>query len=215
MSLFLCVIYYTMLKKAPDNQAKTDSQEFSYDQPDVFDRLFDRHYTSLWSFAFHYVKDKDIAEDLVQEAFIQLWDHLKGFDSFAAIRVYLFRNVRNAALDYLRHDKVRNRNRTELNVWLQNELREPLERKIIEEEVFGSMYDAIYKLPEQTRKIVLLTLEGVSNPKIAEQLKISVNTLKTLKKRAYQYLRNELGPYRFTLLNWIFLLRKLIKRNNN
>ena len=74
-----------MLKKAPDNQAKTDSQEFSYDQPDVFDRLFDRHYTSLWSFAFHYVKDKDIAEDLVQEAFIQLWDHLKGFDSFAAI----------------------------------------------------------------------------------------------------------------------------------
>ena len=72
MSLFLCVIYYTMLKKAPDNQAKTDSQEFSYDQPDVFDRLFDRHYTSLWSFAFHYVKDKDIAEDLVQEAFIQL-----------------------------------------------------------------------------------------------------------------------------------------------
>ena len=190
MSLFLCVIYYTMLKKAPDNQAKTDSQEFSYDQPDVFDRLFDRHYTSLWSFAFHYVKDKDIAEDLVQEAFIQLWDHLKGFDSFAAIR-------------------------TELNVWLQNELREPLERKIIEEEVFGSMYDAIYKLPEQTRKIVLLTLKGVSNPQIAEQLKISVNTLKTLKKRAYQYLRNELGPYRFTLLNWIFLLRKLIKRNNN
>lgn len=164
MSLFLCVIYYTMLKKAPDNQAKTDSQEFSYDQPDVFDRLFDRHYTSLWSFAFHYVKDKDIAEDLVQEAFIQLWDHLKGFDSFAAIRVYLFRNVRNAALDYLRHDKVRNRNSTELNVWLQNELREPLERKIIEEEVFGSMYDAIYKLPEQTRKIVLLTLKGVSNP---------------------------------------------------
>lgn len=57
-----------------------------------------------------------------------------------------------------------------------------MERKIIEEEVFGSMYDAIYKLPEQTRKIVLLTLEGVSNPKIAEQLKISVNTLKTLKK---------------------------------
>ena len=59
-----------MLKKAPDNQAKTDSQEFSYDQPDVFDRLFDRYYTSLWSFAFHYVKDKDIAEDLVQEAYI-------------------------------------------------------------------------------------------------------------------------------------------------
>ena len=113
-----------------------------------------------------------------------MWDHLKGFDSFTAIRVYLFRNVRNAALDYLRHDKVRNRNSTELNVWLQNELREPLERKIIEEEVFGSMYDAIYKLPEQTRKIVLLTLEGVSNPKIAEQLKISVNTLKTLKKKS-------------------------------
>lgn len=54
-----------MLKKASDNHAKTDLQEFSYDQPDVFDRLFDRHYTSLWSFAFHYVKDKDIAEDLV------------------------------------------------------------------------------------------------------------------------------------------------------
>ena len=69
-----------MLKKASDNHAKTDLQEFSYDQPDVFDRLFDRHYTSLWSFAFHYVKDKDIAEDLVQEAFIQLWDHLKGLD---------------------------------------------------------------------------------------------------------------------------------------
>ena len=71
---------------------------------------------------------------------------------------------------------------------------------------------ALFKsLNKQGRTVVIVT----HDPKIAEQLKISVNTLKTLKKRAYQYLRNELGPYRFTLLNWIFLLRKLIKRNNN
>ena len=69
-------------------------------------------------------------------------------------------------------------------------MREPLERKIIEEEVFGSMYDAIYKLPEQTRKIVLLTLEGVSNPKIAEQLKISRETVKWHLKTARKNIRN-------------------------
>ena len=64
--------------------------------------------------------------------------------------------------------------------------------------------DLIDRLPEQTRQVILESLEGKSNAEIAEALRISPNTVKTLKKNAYQFLRDTLGPQYYEIL--LFLL---------
>jgi RNA polymerase sigma-70 factor (ECF subfamily) len=67
-----------------------------------------------------------------------------------------------------------------------------IERMIIEEEYVRQIHLAINKLSDERRKIILLSMEGHGNKKIAQSLGISVNTLKTLKRKAYRFLREEL-----------------------
>ena len=189
------------------NQQKQGIYTKTKKQQTLLEQLFEQEYTSLWSFAFSYIKDDSIADDLTQEAFIHLWESLNTFDNPVSAQVYLYRIVKNAALDHLRHNKVKDKSEQELNEWLHCTQNEPSDRKIVEEEVFGYMYDAIEKLPNQTRKILLLSLEGISNPDIANRLDISVNTLKTLKKKAYQQLREVLGEYRLALLDFIIFFK--------
>ena len=76
----------------------------------------------------------------------------------------------------------------------------------LEEEVNRLVYDAVAALPEQSRRVVLLTMEGVPNPEIAERLNISMNTVKTLKMRAYRMLRERLKG-----IQWILLLPFFMK----
>ena len=63
------------------------------------------------------------------------------------------------------------------------------------EEIYRELYIAIDRLPEREREVLLLALEGKSNQEIAEQLELSVLTIKTHKKNAYNRLRERLGSF--------------------
>ena len=62
------------------------------------------------------------------------------------------------------------------------------------------LYVAIDQLPPQTRNVILLNLEGKTSPEVAEELGISVNTVKTIKLRAYRVLRERLKGIQWLLL---------------
>lgn len=70
-------------------------------------------------------------------------------------------------------------------------------------ETIRILYDAIDRLPPQSQKIILLNLQGKNNNEVAEELNISVNTVKSLKKSAYMTLRKYVGKEYLWLL--IFL----------
>ncbi len=63
---------------------------------------------------------------------------------------------------------------------------------LIEDETYRIIHEAVESLPAQESKVIQLALEGLKMQEIADQLKISVNTVKTLKSRAYKHLRKEL-----------------------
>lgn len=71
----------------------------------------------------------------------------------------------------------------------------------MEEEVHALIYETIKGLSVQSRRVVLMTMEGYSNPEIAEKLQISPNTVKTLKLRAYRTLRERLSG-----VHWLMFL---------
>jgi RNA polymerase sigma-70 factor (ECF subfamily) len=65
---------------------------------------------------------------------------------------------------------------------------------VIEEETFNLLLAEIKNLPESAREIMILALNGLRNQEIADELNISINTVKTQKKIAYSKLKQKLEP---------------------
>ena len=80
----------------------------------IFKEIFDRYYLPVKSYGFQYIEDDEIVEDFVQDAFLKVWEKRADFYFVAAIKSFLYMSVRNACLDYLRHQKVQRRNEPEL-----------------------------------------------------------------------------------------------------
>ena len=87
-----------------------------------------------------------------------------------------------ADIDISNHSDVKNLRINEKSV----------QQVIIEEEYYRQIYVAINKLSPERKNVILLSMDGLINKEIAEKAGISVNTVKTLKLKAYRFLRNEL-----------------------
>ena len=161
---------------------------FSINRKDIFERLFSDYYGILVCYAQKYTKREDIAEDIVQDVFASLWEENRIFPSQANFRSFLYISIRNAAFDYLRHQNVESRYIEEAltaNRFLSDD-------SFQKEEVFRLLFKQIDLLPERCREIFLLHLEGYDNDAIAKKLSLSIETVKTQKKRAMKTLRNNL-----------------------
>lgn len=155
----------------------------------VFKEIFKQYYLPVRSFAWRFVKDNDIAEDIVQDVFLQVWEKRLTFNVLAEIKSYLYTSIRNACLDYLKHERVKQKHETQILVSM---LHEEEQEYILEEEVDSLIYKAIGTLPRQAQKIVIMTMNGDSNLEIAQKLNITVNTVKSTKLKAYRVLRKRL-----------------------
>lgn len=74
----------------------------------------------------------------------------------------------------------------------------------IEEEVVSNLYVALSEMSPQQRQVILLAIGGSNIAEISEKLGISVNTVKTHKKRAYSFLKARLGDS-FVIIKAVFL----------
>ncbi len=156
-----------------------------------FRRIYDSMYGTLCLFVQRFTGDYAVGEDVVQEAFIALWSARGEIADQAHAHSFLYRVCRNRALDWLRHEKVRNDFREQDAAMPESE--EQFARFVIEEEIGRLLALTQAQLPEQCRRIFTLSvLHGMGNAEIAEQLGISVNTVKTQKKIAYRRLREHL-----------------------
>lgn len=170
-----------------------------------FESCFKELYPSLCSFAFQYLKDRNLSEDVVQEAFVKLWDKYSQFDQFYKVKAFLYITVRNGSINQLNSIKVVDKY---YNTTKDNPIEKDadFEMQIIENEVNMLLYKAIETLPSQTQKIIKLSIENKKNQEIADQLNISIDTVKTLKKRAYKALREELSDHYLTIILLLSLI---------
>jgi RNA polymerase sigma-70 factor (family 1) len=165
-----------------------------------FKNLFKEYYPRLVFFAFEIIRDRAGAEDLVQDAFVTYW---KGRSEVAdhpvAIRNYLYTTVRRAALNVLRHEKVREKFARQQDSAAAEE--HTALHALIHSEVLAGLASAIRSLPEGCQRISCMSfLHGMKNEEIARELGVSVNTVKTQKRRALQLLRLRLNPEALALL---------------
>lgn len=166
----------------------------------AFENMIQRYYTTLYAFATHIVKDQENAEDIIQELFVKIWTNRKNLGTVESLKDYLFICTRNLSLTFLR-----NRKR------LENHLKQmPYEEAgnissyVIEEEHNRLLFEAIRLLPPRSSEVIRLSLNGLKQEQIAEQMNISIHTVKSLKYEAIQKLKDILEP-----LIYLFLCYKL------
>ncbi len=155
--------------------------------------LFELYFRSACSFAKSLLKDEQLAYDIVQEAFIRIWEKNILFTSIISYKVYLYNTVRNASYNHLK----RNLRHTEIEKELEEDA---VDQMIIAAEIEAELLHQINLLPTSQRNVILLRLKGMTMEEIANELQLSLNTVKTHKKRAYKQLRDKLGDFYFFLL---------------
>ena len=167
----------------------------------AFKEFFEGFYPSVCVFAQKYLKDIYVAEDLAQEAFIEFWKRRKDFNDIKAMKGFIYTVAHNKCLNYIKTKSIREH-------ILENELfnQDYFYEIILEEETYSHLYKSVNTLAPQSRKIVWLSLEGKKTQQIADQLNISVNTVKTLKKNAYKELRIQLRD----IMNFLLLLSQFL-----
>ncbi|MDR2413826.1 MAG: RNA polymerase sigma-70 factor [Odoribacteraceae bacterium] len=173
----------------------------------AFRRLFERDVEQLYLYAMGFVKNREDAEDIVQEVFITLWEKREKLSSVEIPRAYLFRSVRNACIDRLLHARVKQKYREEviaLHRGSGSENDDP-------ETLFLRLHAALGTLPPRCREIFTLgCIDGMSYKEIADATGTSVNTVKSQIKIAYKKLREEMGDEE--ALSLLLLLSALLSR---
>lgn len=152
----------------------------------VLKEMFGRFYARACLFAGRFLPDGMLAADLVQEAFLYMWQNALVLSDEGAFKAYLYNCVKNKCLNYLRD------HRTELQmVELEEGVADDLQvdHWIIENELRARILEEIERLPDVRREIMMMRLEGNSYEEISKELHLNINTLKTYKKQIYRDLR--------------------------
>lgn len=159
-----------------------DSQAFTY--------FFQLHYRPLCYFAAQMVGDHQDAEDIVKDTYVKLWQKHDSFATSQNIKAFLYITTRNACLNFLRHLQVREASRKELMFLEEIKGQDLVLNRMIKAELMQEIYCEIEKLPEKRRMVFKMAyLEGLKNDEIAEQMNISIHTVKEHKGKALQFLR--------------------------
>jgi RNA polymerase sigma-70 factor (ECF subfamily) len=168
------------------------------DKKYTFRDIFKEFYTSQYLFALRLLTNSHDAEDVVQDVFMNIWKSKPVFKNEIAFKSYIYLSTRNKCFDLIKKKKPVYESSDNLK-----ETPDEIEY-LLKEEVFRLLDKAVEKLPPQTRSIIMLSMKGHSIKEIAELLAISVNTVKTLKSRAYKQLKEVYGDSFVILVSAFF-----------
>ncbi len=150
-----------------------------------FEELYRIYYGNLILFAQSFVYQKDTAEDLVQEAFLHLWDSPPNENE--SLKSYLYAAVRNKCLNHLRHLQVEDKYRKKEMEALQiSETYDMLH----DEALIEKIKLAVEGLPEKCKlSFKMCVFQDMKYKEVAEELGVSLDTVKDHMKRAYRFLK--------------------------
>jgi RNA polymerase sigma-70 factor (ECF subfamily) len=163
--------------------------------PRALAELYDRYGRVVYALILRVVRDVGVAEDLVQEAFLRVWNRVSGFDAQrGSIGPWLLAVARNRAIDYLRSAGGRERNAVEFEETDHPALYCDMEKDLLSADNARKVKSAVEKLaPNQRQVIELAYFEGLSQTEMAARLGQPLGTVKTWVRSALKNLREDLG----------------------
>lgn len=151
-------------------------------------------------------------EDVVQDAFVDLWHRRNAMDDAAHIKSFLYRAVYTKSLNVIKHRNVVSGYAAECSALEMMRLayydpnNNPVDMKLENQELREKIDAAIDELPDKRRQIFKMSyLHGMSNKEIAQIMDISVRTVEAQLYKALKYLRHRLENLVLLLLMLIFV----------
>lgn len=161
------------------------------DKNEKLEQLYETYYTSIWYAALGYLKDPQLAEDIVQETFIKVSEHLSCIQEINSkmTKYFLITIAKNKSIDYIRKRSRMQETLIETQEYLPDYEDYPLEH-IIHEETFQELNTAINRLEKPYRiPLQLRYIHGLSNMEIAKSTGLSVNLVAVRINRAKKMLK--------------------------
>lgn len=181
-----------------------DNQAYKY--------IYDNHYVLLCKIAYEFLKDDFLAESIVDDIIFHLWKKRETLEITTSLRSYLVQAVRNRCINYLNLEREKREVRFSVidqqNKWLNTHFASddyPL-AKLLENELEQEIKNAIDRLPNECRIVFQKSrFEEKQYEQIAEELGISINTVKYHIKNAISRLSADLSKYLLILISnlWI------------
>ena len=171
-----------------------DREEKNY----ILEKMMIEYGNELVRLAFSYVKDTEIAKDMVQNTFINCYKNLDSFRYDAQVKTWLYRITINECKDYL---KSWNYKMVQVRSFINETTRSMLpstERTVIDKYNNQEMKESIFSLPKVYREVIYLYYyDSLTTVEIANVLDIPVNTVKTRLRRAKQRLESLIKEVEF------------------
>ncbi len=171
---------------------------------EAFNKAFDLYYSRLCFYTDKILHDFDLSRSVAQQVFVDLWIKRERLQ-VDSLQSYLYKSVRNASLDMLKHKKAESKYLSTLEREESVQLADLME----EAELADRINRAIQRLPEKCREIfVLCRFEELKYAEIATRLNISVKTVEMQVSIALKKLRKELSDYQMIQLLTIIFPKK-------
>ena len=173
---------------------------------EAFEEMFFSYYPKLLIFVERYVLSRDIADDIVKDLFIDLWQQRERLAIHSSLKAYLYAAARNRALNFLRSSKSHNQHLTlhtiedEELALIRSQLDNPLET-LQKKELGAAVQKAIEALPGRCGLVLTLHWhDGLRYSEIAQVMEISVKTVENHMARAFRLLYDPLSRFMSILL---------------
>ena len=166
--------------------------------------IFDHYYALMGAIAYEYVEDYYISQNIVEDVMMSIWEKREQLIISTSVKSYLLASVLNKCIDYLR-----SRSREAEVFSLESEIGssscyipdQEMFEQIVSSELEKKIEEIIQSMPEECKKVFLLSRYGnKSYAEIANELNISVNTVKYHIKKALSLFREELKDYLLTII---------------
>ena len=160
----------------------------------AFDEIFRTWYGPLVGTAERMLRDRAVAEELVQDVMLELWRRRETLAEDGSAQAYLFQATRNRVLNHLRHLKIEQR--SEPDVRGESSSTPHADAAVAQEELDVAVQRAVQSLPDRCREVFELSrVHGLKYAEIARQLGISVKTVEAQMGKALRTMRERLAPW--------------------
>lgn len=177
----------------------------------AFELVFKTFYSRLYAFSKEYVVDSSVAENIIQDTFMSLWNKRTELKDDTNLNAYLYTIVKNFSLKYLRHVTVstaykeyEKARKAELNLNLEA-LNELETSDLAVKEIEQIIDETLNELPSRCREVFEMSrFSGLKNREIADELGITEKAVEANISRALKALKISLKDYlplAFFLLN--------------
>ena len=160
-----------------------------------FSDIYSIYYVRMLRFSQTYVIAEEDAENIVQDTFLYLWEHLELLEDIDHLDAFLFTLIKNRCLNFLKHQSYIQAKTCSLKA--DEELESQLNLYALEQfdEAVSSISEVENLLSRTMQKLPERRIEGLKYKEIAERLDISVNTVENQISIALRKLRSELKEY--------------------